>query len=242
MSTPEPEAVKQLRRLTPWQYAGGFLAIALLGFVLDRLGNAGRVDNPADLDVRVHDWVVHHRDAWPRTTALLLTVTRFGNPAFAVPATLAVGAGLLALARYKVAGLRPSEAVVWLVTILGSFYLGLGLKEFFRRARPPVIDRLVAENSYSFPSGHSVFAGVFFAMLAVVLTRLIPPRRLGLRLGSFAACFAAALTIGASRVWLGVHYPTDVLGGLLLGSGWVYVVGLGRRAWSQWRAQRVDAA
>jgi len=134
--------------------------------------------------------------------------------------------------RWRGRGCRGSggrDALVFLATILGGRFLSIGLKLSFRRERPPELHRLVFENTYSFPSGHSVFAAVFFTMLAVLIVRLVPARRPIVRAGAVAACLAMAVLVGVSRVWLGVHYPTDVLGGLLLGFGWVLAVSLLRR-------------
>ena len=123
-----------------------------------------------------------------------------------------------------------TEALVWLGAILGGRFLSLALKAVFRRDRPPLAHRLVTETTYSYPSGHSVFAAVYFTMLAVVVARLLPPRLTWLKWQSVALCLTLAVLVGLSRVWLGVHYPTDVIGGLILGFGWVFTVATLRRA------------
>jgi len=207
-------------------------ALVAFGFVFDLLGHGGRVDEPTDLDVFVNEWVVTHRSAWPGLTDFFHLATRFGDPVLAVTATVAVTAALLTLARRGVAGLRWTDALAWLGAILGGRYLSAGLKLVFRRERPPPVGRLVDEATYSFPSGHSVFAAAFCTMLAFILVRLIPPERVWERRAAVASCFALAVVVGVSRVWLGVHYPTDVLGGLLLGAGWVLVVTSFRRGWA----------
>lgn len=212
-----------------WSVFHSLLALVVLGLVLLALGHSKRVDEPNDLDVSAHDWVVAHRRAWPLVTTVFRAATRFGNPDEATLATALVAFGLYALGKKGVGRVRRSEALVWLGAILGGRFLSIGLKLVFRRERPPALDRLVFEDTYSFPSGHSVFAAVFFTMLAVELTRSLPRRWPWARAAAIAACVALALTVGASRVWLGVHYPTDVLGGLLLGAGWVLVVALVRR-------------
>lgn len=204
--------------------ASSLLALLALGTTLTWVGYLARLDEPGYLDHLVHTWVVRHRASWPAVSTGLRLATRFGDPVAATAATVAVALGLSAAARAGVGRVGRGEALVWLGAILGGSLLCNGLKLLFRRDRPPPGNRLVFEDSFSFPSGHSVFAAVFFLMLAVLLVRHIPPRRAWARAGVFAACLSLALTVGLSRVWLGVHYPTDVLGGLLLGFGWVWVV------------------
>jgi undecaprenyl-diphosphatase len=141
---------------------------------------------------------------------------------------------LYQLHRRSIAGIGRSEAFIWLGAILGARYVGMGLKNLFKRERPPLVGRLVIETSYSFPSGHSVFAGAFYTMLAILLARVIPASRPWLRRAVFALCMLAAITIALSRVWLGVHYPTDVLAGLLVGSSTAAGVWLVRLGWGRW--------
>jgi undecaprenyl-diphosphatase len=224
-----PPAPATLRIPPPWYVALALLTLLAVAFILDHMGHPGWVDEPNDLDIAVHAWVIRHRPDWPWVTGLMALTTRFGNPNVATFATAVVTFGLYALSRVDPARVRRSEAVVWLGSILGGRLLSIGLKLVFRRERPPVSNRLVFEDTFSFPSGHSVFAAVFFTMLAVMLVRVIPPRWFWGRVAAVAACLTTAVTIGLSRVWLGVHYPTDVAGGLILGLGWVVAVALTRR-------------
>lgn len=210
--------------------AASVLLIAALGALLCLLGAAGRVDEPTDLDNGIHAWVVAHRPARPGLTRLAQCATRLGDPPFAISATLAVGLGLLLLWRLGTPRVGWADAPLWFGTVLGGHGLATLLKLLFQRDRPPPDGRLVLVDSYSYPSGHSVFAAVFFAMLAALLARTVPARRRVARAVGVAACLVLALLVGSSRIWLGVHYPTDVLGGLLLGFAWVAVVVLARRA------------
>jgi len=221
---------RPLPRPTREFYAFG-LTLAACAAALVLLGRPVRHEDPLALDVWLPAWVVAHRDGWPAVTGLLRVLTRVGNFPTSWIVTAAVALGLFAVSQLRGAGVRRAEPLVWLGAVGGGALLGVALKAIFRRDRPPVLHRLVAESSYSFPSSHSVFAAVFFGMLAVELARAVP----GVwgKGAAVAGCAALAVTVAASRVWLGVHYPTDVLGGLILGSGWVLAVGVARREWAR---------
>lgn len=177
-------------------------------------------------DHSIHDWVVARRSEWPGVTRFFLWVTRLGDPPFATAATLAAAAVLVLCHWRSIGGVGRYDALAWVGLILGSWGLGRALKSLFRRERPPLLNRLVVETAYSFPSGHSVFAGAFCTLAAVVACRAVPAQRPWLRCAAAALCLGAAAVVSLSRVWLGVHYPSDVLVGLVLGSttslgGWL---------------------
>jgi undecaprenyl-diphosphatase len=119
--------------------------------------------------------------------------------------------------------------------------LNLALKLWFRRERPPELHRLIEEGGFSFPSGHSAFAGVFFGMLALLIARGTPERPAWFRVVGVLACLVLAVLVAASRVWVGVHYPSDVIGGLLVGAGWAVAAWLVRTGWAHWRFRRAAA-
>jgi len=223
-------------------YALAFLGLLLLGYLFGEMSRAARLEEPNNIDRTVHAWIVRNRDDWRSLTPAFRLVTRFGNSEVAIPATVGVAVALLVLPRRGFHRIRTSEGFVWLAMLVGSWTLNRWLKTLFRRERPPLLHRLVTESSYSFPSGHSVFASVFFATLALVLVELIPRPRPWLRGLAALLCLTAAVLVAASRVWLGVHYPTDVIGGFLLGVGWVGSVWLIRLAWRQWRGRPTSAA
>lgn len=226
---------RELRRLQTAFWRAGIVLVALGGLVF-AYGQAGRpnwVGRASVLDRRIHDWVVSTRGDWPGLTSFFHAATRFGNPEIATVATLAVTVGLFVLWRRGVAGARKSDAFFWLAVILGGRFVCSALKELIRRERPPLGNRLVAETAFSFPSGHSVFASAFFTMLAILLLRIIPATHWRLKWFAASACVPAAILVALSRVWLGVHYPTDVVAGLLIGAGWVLAASATHRAW--WR-------
>ncbi len=124
-------------------------------------------------------------------------------------------------------GWRRGAGLV-LVTLAGAGVLDVGLKELFARTRPQAFfDYYPAPGSFSFPSGHALFAVCFFGGIAVLLThRLRGPLA---RILAWAIALVLIILIGASRVYLGVHYPTDVIGGFAVGIVWVASVALGDR-------------
>lgn len=117
---------------------------------------------------------------------------------------------------------RRSLVAVWLaVTVEGSSLLNSLVKSEVQRIRPPSAGAVVEAHGFAFPSGHTQAATVTY--VAVVLVAgwqlLRPPRRL--RVVSAGVVVGVAGAVGWSRVFLGVHWPSDVLGGWLLGSAWV---------------------
>ncbi|GAA0840997.1 phospholipid phosphatase [Paenibacillus glucanolyticus] len=113
---------------------------------------------------------------------------------------------------------RRTEILLLIVVVFGSSILNLLLKLIFQRVRPD-IHRLVEITGYSFPSGHSMGAFSFYSVLAYLLWRHIDSRTGRGVLIAFAIIMI--LSIGLSRIYLGVHYPSDILGGYLASCAWV---------------------
>lgn len=103
------------------------------------------------------------------------------------------------------------------------------LKHVFERARPRLFEEVATLHSYSFPSGHATAAIAIYGMIAFVVGRLAPR----LRLLAAGGALALAVSIGISRIYLGVHWVTDVLAGYAAGaiilSGGIVWVGFGPR-------------
>lgn len=134
----------------------------------------------------------------------------------------------------------------WLHGVIGAITIGLAaagnaaLKTVFARARPDFLDPLVQEHGFSFPSGHSALGMAAWGILGVLVMRSRLP--LGVRRGIVAAIAVLIFLIGLSRVWLGVHYPTDVLAGWTAGAVIVLVYArLTRRVSPEPAAAAVDA-
>lgn len=138
-------------------------------------------------------------------------VTALGSYAFII-LTVVIVAGYLLLAR------KADLAAFMVVAVAGGMVISHLLKEVFDRPRPD-IDHAVLVFTASFPSGHATLSAVTFLTLAALLTRIRARRAVKL----YFVSLAVALTVltGLSRIYLGVHYPSDVLAGWCVGSAWV---------------------
>jgi undecaprenyl-diphosphatase len=144
-------------------------------------------------------------------------VTALGGVTFLVLATLSVSAYLAFRQRRRL-------ALLTVATISGAQLVNEAVKDLFQRARPDLVPHGTAPYSSSFPSGHAMMAMVTFLTLALVLGALEPRRRTRAFLLGLAALMAAL--VGVSRVYLGVHWPTDVAGGWALGASWAFCASL----------------
>jgi undecaprenyl-diphosphatase len=118
---------------------------------------------------------------------------------------------------------------MWLVAIAASTGGGLStlMKVLFARERPDIVPHLSIATSPSFPSGHSMLAAVIYLTLGALLARFARRRRL--RAYVLAVALLLTVLVGSSRVYLGVHYPSDVLGGWMAGLGWALLCWLAAR-------------
>jgi undecaprenyl-diphosphatase len=128
-----------------------------------------------------------------------------------------------------------SGAMQLFTAVLGAGAWTLLTKTLFARARPDIAHRLVDVHGYSFPSGHSAGAAALYVTLAMVLGRHL--RTIKSRVILIAAACTIAVLIAFSRVYLGVHYPSDIASGLAFGSGWALLL----TAAFEWRRVRTAA-
>jgi undecaprenyl-diphosphatase len=110
----------------------------------------------------------------------------------------------------------------------GGWFLNGALKQLFQRPRPDVVPHLSAVMSMSFPSGHAMTSAVVYLTLGA-LTMRIAERRLT-KFYCMAVAMLATVIVGATRVYLGVHYPTDVIAGWLIGLSWALLCWLLERS------------
>jgi undecaprenyl-diphosphatase len=131
---------------------------------------------------------------------------------------------------------RWSEALVVLVGAGGGVAISQGLKQVFGRERPELVYRAVEAANPSFPSGHAMLSAVVFLTLGALAARFAPLKRVkALALG---AAVLLSLLVGASRIYLGVHWTSDVLAGWSLGAAWAMACWMAAWAWERRFGQR----
>jgi membrane-associated phospholipid phosphatase len=161
-------------------------------------------------DQRLAEWL--HGRATDPLTDLFRGITWLGN----VPTLLAVT--LLAVAVFWRRRER-TDAVFVALAFVGAQVLSNGMKLGFRRERPFFSDPLATESTYSFPSGHALVSLAVYGSVALVLAQRMPTR--GKQVLVLATAAGLVLAIGFSRLYLGVHFLSDVLAGYSAGAAWL---------------------
>jgi undecaprenyl-diphosphatase len=201
-----------------WSPLAAVVAIALLAGVLATALLAGLAAVVMEgLTQRFDERVLRGLEAArsPLMTEIMIEITTIGS---GVPLILMVAfaALLLWLTRH-----RWSFALLVLGS-LGGTLVNRILKNTFDRERPTVVDAVEQVTSLSFPSGHATSSFIVYGVLAYIVSRLAPQR--SVRIAIWSAAVAMIVLVGFSRMYLGVHYPTDVVGGFLVGLAWVMVL------------------
>jgi undecaprenyl-diphosphatase len=179
------------------------------------------------LDRSLLEWL--HRHATPAGVAFFLAISQLGSPATMTILAL-LGATFLIVRREWIllAG--------WAAAFGGNVLIDNWLKLAIRRPRPIYASALIHHPNWSFPSGHAMGALVGYGMLAYVIVVLWQPGgRARTRIYAGAALLIAA--IGVSRLYLGVHYLTDVVGGYVVGLVWLGTCICGIEIARRWQLQ-----
>jgi undecaprenyl-diphosphatase len=194
------------------------------------------------IDVQLAHWF--HARATPGFTRIMLFVTHCNGIVGS-----SIMAALLALWFWR----RRAHywLIVCLVAVPGGMLLNVALKHVFRRVRPSFDDPLLSLVTYSFPSGHTAAATVFYGLLACYLVRRTRAWRA--RVLTVAGAVAMVMLVALSRMYLGVHYLSDVLAAAAEGAAWLAIcvtavstlhrrrLARGGASWSE-RGHRADAA
>jgi undecaprenyl-diphosphatase len=125
---------------------------------------------------------------------------------------------------YLLLSRRLRTALFVLAATAGGIGLGGLLKLIYARPRPDLVPHLVDVTSSSFPSGHATDSAIVYLTLAALLARTVPER--ALRIYMLGVAILLTLLIGVSRVYLGVHWPSDVIGGWTIGAAWALACSL----------------
>ncbi len=195
-------------RLSLW--LGGAALAFLMFFRITRELIEGDV---GDFDSAILLAVAKGRTPW--FTAVAVDVTALGSVTLVVlfaAFTLVV----LIVLRDRMGALQLLAASA------GAGLLTLGTKNFIERIRPTEVEQLITVSGFSYPSGHSVSTSALYLTMGIIAGRYV--QHSGARAAIFLAVSAVLVMIGFSRVYLGVHYATDVASGIALGAAWALVL------------------
>jgi membrane-associated phospholipid phosphatase len=189
--------------------ASAIAALLFLGWLTDEVleGETRRFDDTTRTAV--------HQLASPGLTVAMRGISFLGSTYFLLALTIVVVVWFLQRHWQR-------EAMLFAITMAGGGLLDVTLKHAFQRARPVPFFNLVAPSSYSFPSGHALGSFCFYGALAAILATRLRDRRI--RIVIWYSSALIILLIGFSRIYLGVHYTTDVLAGFAAALIWIVVV------------------
>ncbi|HYE43481.1 MAG TPA: phosphatase PAP2 family protein [Caulobacteraceae bacterium] len=209
----------------------GLLTLCIMGFM-------ELADDVAEADTRAFD------------QAILDSVRAPGDPSdpigphwleIAMADVTALGAvAVLGIVALVVAGFlfiqrRPLAGVTLLTALLGGVAMSQSLKLLFGRERPPLPYQAAEAVNASFPSGHAMLSAVAYLTIGAIVAKALPRRRLKTYVMTVAVLLT--LIVGLSRVYLGVHWASDVLGGWMVGAAWAAACWLAAWAIERWQGR-----
>jgi len=166
------------------------------------------------LDAPIVSYVAAHRLSW--LTEVMEHITYMGSDVFLI-ALVSIGGSAL---RYRTGSWRPF--LILAVAVLGALLLDFVAKLAIARPRPPVALMAVPATGFAFPSGHSTESTAVYGGLTYLTAQVQTDWRA--KVGSLTIGVVIAFLVGISRIYLGVHWPTDVMAGWALGSAWLAVL------------------
>ncbi|NBH60750.1 PAP2 family protein [Anaerotruncus sp. 80] len=194
------ESKKQIRAVI---IGGALLCFAYVAYQI----SAAEV---LSFDTAIREWVYARRN--PGLNRVLITITYLGNWQMV---------SLMGIFLLMVKSTRMNMGIPFAVISLSSIVVYKAAKEIFQRPRPDFAVRLIEEGGYSFPSGHSMNGLVCYGILIYLIRRYCKNRKLANVLTGLLGFLIIA--IGCSRVYVGVHYPTDIIGGWSLGAAYLCI-------------------
>jgi undecaprenyl-diphosphatase len=205
------------------------MAIAVASLVLFAWLAGEVFDGGADaVDSSVREAV--HTIASPHLTTLMIFISFLGSTIFLTLASVVIDLVFVIKRRYR-------SAILFAAVMLGSSFLNYALKITFARVRPVPYFDLPPPASFSFPSGHALCSACFYGIAAwLISTRSRSPAVKGI---VWSAALLMIFAVGLSRIYLGVHFPSDVAAGYTTASFWIFTVMLADSAIANRRSSRV---
>ncbi|MEJ8548506.1 phosphatase PAP2 family protein [Brevibacillus borstelensis] len=205
----------QITSLTKKYLIKSILALSVFIFIFTRFADEVMEQELTSFDHAVIHWIQSLIS--PQLTAIMKFFTFLGSTA-ALLALLVTSAVLMIWQK------KRWEALFLVLALSGGVVFNQLLKWIFHRQRPN-LHRLIEETGYSFPSGHSMSSIIFYGMLGMLFFMFA--RKRTPKIIITAAAIVLVLSIGISRIYLGVHYPSDVLAGFAAGGAWLTICLMG---------------
>lgn len=218
------------RRFEPGEAAGLTLTLGVATVLALGVGFGQLLDNVVESDgITVADrpvlwFLAAHRQPWSTTAATVITDA--GSPVGVAVTGVVVGAVL--------AWLRRSWLPLLVIILGGAGIAAINtvVKRVVSRTRPPQMTAVLGEHGYSFPSGHTTGTTVVWLLSAWMIGRWIIRRRPA-RVSLWTGALLMIGAVGVTRVYLGVHFLSDVLAGWALGAAWAVIIALVAKVWEQ---------
>jgi membrane-associated phospholipid phosphatase len=227
------------RRFAPGEAAGltltvGVSAVLALGVSFQQmLDSVLESDGITMVDRPVLHFLASHRQTWSITAARV--ITDIGSPAGVAVTGLLVGVVLAVLRR---------SWLPLLIVVLGGAGIAVintVVKRVVSRSRPPQLTAVLGEHGFSFPSGHTTGTTAVWLLLAWMMGHWVIGRRAG-RVMVWTAALLMIAGVGLTRIYLGVHFLSDVLAGWALGAAWAVTIALAAAVWENARPGKPRSA
>jgi membrane-associated phospholipid phosphatase len=216
-----PPAWRRLiARLDPRAYLTLHIVVGLVVCLLTAWLFAALLDSVGEKDVLVHrdeavaSWF--HSHGSPLGDRIFVIISLIGSP---ISMAVLFGAAVLCLWRAK----QRTLIVAWVLSYVGGTILDFVVKDVVRRPRPEFAAKFLYYSSWSFPSGHSMGSLIGFSMLAYTIIRVLPVKSRAAQIGIWTGALMIVMLVGYSRIYLAVHYLSDVVAGYTLGLLWLAV-------------------
>ena len=195
--------INSLRRQGVW-LIGYLLILSIVAWLCTEVWE----QEAFSLDSSLLLWI--HQFANPQLDSLMLFITALGDPGMVITVFISTIAWLGMKRRY-------TDVIRFIIACVGGVLLNQVMKLFFAKPRPELWMRLISEHSFSFPSGHAVGSMVVYGFIAYILAREFSIYQRYI----YAVASTIIIAIGFSRLYLGVHYPTDIIAGYGVGILWL---------------------